>query len=136
MRRVAALLFLGAVAAGCGNEEPAASDEVPSSSAEVAEVRLPDGFEPIGGEPFTIEVSPGRSPAWILSRGGERLFVMYDREESSPPHYFSLGSTLSVPSVAVLEPTETLVWPEDLGRGDYELCNYGRDDWCVTITVE
>ncbi len=82
-----------------------------------------------------------RGAGFLLSRDGKRLFWLYDVTHSSSPHnnpYQHIDSGGSN-STGFIPGTVTLVLPEGLGPGTYELCAESLDvgqDPCLTITVD
>jgi len=82
-----------------------------------------------------------RGQGFILSRDGKKLFWLYDVTHSSSPHnnpYQHINSGDSN-AMGFIPGTVTLVLPEGLGPGTYELCAESFDvgqDPCVTITVD
>jgi len=81
-----------------------------------------------------------RGQGFILSRDGKKLFWLYDVTHSSSPHnnpYQHIDSGGSN-STGFIPGTVSLMLPEGLGPGSYEVCadSLGDDpDPCLTITV-
>ena len=121
------------VIAGCG--------KLPAGDNAGSGLRLVDNERVTADRPFKLridlKVRVARSATWILSRLGRDLYSLSSPDDGSPaPNYSPIGRTLSVHSVAIFTPTETLIWPKGLEAGTYKLCNYSRDDLCVWIVAE
>jgi len=109
----------------------------PSEPGQQFDVR----YGPPDGADYLVDI---RGPNFIVSRDGRKLFWLIDVTQSLPPHNYpyqqsdgsgSGGSN----SVAFGAGTVSLVWPEGLGPGTYELCadSLGDEpDPCLTITVD
>jgi len=110
----------------------------PSGPGQQFDVRYgaPDGAD------YVVD---GRGRGFILSRNGKKLFWLYDvTYDSSPnPHpyrqYIDIGGSGGSDMNIMGPGTVSLVLPEGLGLGTYELCadSLGDEpDPCLTITVD
>jgi len=135
---------------------PVAAMTVPASTAAPttrtpvgpAVLELVSAAPPEPGQQFDVRYGPPvgldyrvdvRGEGFILSRGGKKLFWLFGVTRSLPPHYGPFRHSDSGNGMAFIAGKVTLVWPEGLGPGTYELCasSYGdATDTCATITVD
>ena len=130
MSKFLLLSVLLVAVAGCGSQE--------SSEAKPMAFTISPVGAPKPGEDFEVHLKErGHSPTWIVSKDGSDIYMLGEafQGRAASAHRIQ-DSSYNVNAVSATSLTPTLIWPKELGRGTYELCNALSDDLCINVTIE